>query len=775
MKIALAMIVKGSDAEAKVLERCLENVSPHVDGIFITATHKKGEEPNKKVVKVATKYKANISHYEWINDFADARNYNFAQVPPEYHYILWCDADDVFRGLEKLKDTIEANPQVDAFAMWYLYDFDEHKKPTAVHKKTMLVRNDKSLTWVGALHEDFEANREVETFLIKGIDRIHLSTNERFEVAAKRNVEVSEADVLRNPDDPRVYWNVANSYLSVGDNYKAKGALEDFIDLSQSDEEKFLAHIRLAQVYENIGDLDSALRNFYISIGLRPQYPNGFLETGYYFMRQNMPDKAIEYIYMGLPLPVPDKTIIVYNPRDYDYNPLMALAKLWFMKQRPDLALPVLKQVLKIYPDHEKIKVQVETMEGEMERMNGVMELLKSLQGVTDKDEIKKKLDTVPADLRSHPAVCAFRNSVFIRTDSSGRDLVYYCGYTTHEWNPDIYEKKGFGGSEEAVYYLTKEFVRQGWNVTVYNNCGTEGMERYGVTWRPFWEFNPKDKSDVLILWRHPKLTDYELNAGKVYLDLHDVLKEGELHSKRLEKITKIFVKSNAHRVLFPSIPDEKFVVVPNGIDTSLFERPVKKDPYLLVNTSSADRSLDVLPKLFKRVKKEVPKARLKWAYGWGVFDNTHTGKTEREWKARVIKEMDDAGIEVLGKLNPEEVTDLYLKASILAYPTEFYEIDCISVRKAQLAGCLPITTDFAALETTNAWGVKVHSPKDKDSWGTKFSHGLEDPEAQDMWVEAVVKYLKSPPEDAVIDGMKTWAKGFDWKEISNVWNKNLK
>ena len=76
MKIALAMIVKGSDAEAKLLDRALENIKPHVDGIFITATHFPGEAPNKKVHTVAKKHGAVVSDFEWINDFAAARNYN---------------------------------------------------------------------------------------------------------------------------------------------------------------------------------------------------------------------------------------------------------------------------------------------------------------------------------------------------------------------------------------------------------------------------------------------------------------------------------------------------------------------------------------------------------------------------------------------------------------------------------------------------------------------------------------------------------------------------
>lgn len=765
--IALAMIVKGSDDEAKVLDRCLNNISPYVDAIYITRTQKPGEKKNKAVEKVVKEYKGILSDFEWVNDFSAARNFNFSQVPKKYEYIIWSDADDVWRGLENLQDTIEEHKDVDAFGFWYLYDFDEYKKPTVVHKKTMVVKNDGCVEWAGALHEDFKENRSLKTMFVEGIERLHLTDQKRFGIAAKRNEEVSKADVEKNPNDPRVYWNYANSLISVGKYDEAAKNIEKFLTVSQSDDEKYLATINLGNLYKDAGKNEEAEKNFYAAIGMKPLIPDGYIQTGYFHIHLGNFKKAADYLLWGLTKKPQYHDIIVYNPRDYDYNPMMALAKCYWNIQRPDLALPMLEGCLKIYPDHEWIKPLAEEMRTEADRMQGVLKIIAELKEVADAEEVKKRLLSIDKKYQSHPALSALRNQYFIKTESTGKDLAIYCGFTTHEWNPDIYEKKGFGGSEEAVYYLSRELAKLGWNVTVYANVGTEPMERYGVTWKPFWEFNAKDKWDKLVVWRHPKILDYDLNCTDIYIDLHDVLPKGEFTEKRLEKIKKIFVKSNAHRVLFPNVPDEKFVIVPNGLDTSMFEDSPKKDQYLLINTSSADRSLDVLPKLFRRVKEQVPEAKLKWAYGWGIFDDAH-GHEGKKWKEDTIKALEDAGIDCLGKLNPKEVAELYKKANILAYPTAFYEIDCISVRKAQLAGCLPVTSDYAALAETNAKGIKVHT---KDNEGG-FSHGMKDEKAQDEWVEAVVKKLKEPIEDRT--EMVEWARGFSWPNIAEIWNKNL-
>jgi glycosyltransferase involved in cell wall biosynthesis len=772
-KLALALIVKGDDREAELLDRCLNNLCLYVDAIYITSTHKKGEKPNKAIDVICKKYKANISYFEWCNDFSKARNFNFSQVPKEYDYVMWCDADDVFRGLEKLRPLIDTNRGVDAFAFWYLYDFDKQKNPTVIHKKTQIVRNDGCVEWAGKLHEDFKENRALTVKFVEGIERLHLTTEERVQVASQRNVEVSEGDAKENPDDPRVYFNLANSYLGVSDGVNAKEAFLKFIELSASEDEKYLAYQRLASVEHILGNKNRAIELLQLAIGMKPDLPDAYHQLGFLCFEYNMLDKAEEYVLWGLAMKPKYHKMIVYNPRDYDYNPMMALAKIYFNKQRPDLSLPLLKGCLNIYPEDSYLKTLVEDMEKETERLTQVIKAITHIETLKeDKEKVLYTIEKLPIDLQSHPAICRIRNKYVVKTESSGKDIVYYCGETKHSWSPEIAKTKGIGGSEEAVINLAKEWAKQGYNVTVYNSCGIQPMEYDGVTYKPFWFYNPKDRQDITILWRTPRLADHEINTAKLFVDMHDVISEGEFNEKRLAKIDKIFVKTNAHRVLFPNVPDEKFAIIPNGQAFELFDQDVKKDPYLLVNTSSPDRSMDVLPKLFKKVKERVPQAKLKWAYGFEIYDNTFSDDKEKmSWRDQVVKEMEEAGIENLGRLSQQECAKLYLEGRILAYPSEFYEIDCISVKKAQACGCIPITTDFGAFAESNKYGVNVKSNKTIDTWckNFQFHFGIDDEKVQDEWVEAVVKELQSPMKDT--EEMKEWTKQFSWDLIANRWS----
>lgn len=764
MILSLCMIVKADYREAKLLDRCLSSVTDVFDEICITIT---GKSPACE--RVAKKYGAKISHFEWVNDFSKARNFNFKQATGDF--IMWLDCDDVVKGKLNIRASVEKLEELhlDLGIMEYLYDFDKYGRCTVKHLKTRIIRNDGCVEWVGELHEDFKQNRLVEQAMIDNVHVIHRTKHKRSEESVERNAKIAEQYLKDHPDDPRSLWLIANALMGKNEREKACEKFKQFIEASESDEEKYLAHLTISEIEE---DTVHALK----ALELRPNYPNAYHKLGELWYKKGKKERALEFFEIGLQLPKPEFSIIVYNPRDYDYNPLMMMMRIYFEMGKHDKALAIVNTLLKNYPEDKSLQAKKKVLDKAFGELMRIDEILKQLEELDD-DELKFTIEALPTKIQQHPKLCLYKNTRIIKKESSGKDLVFYCSYTSKEWNPEIADKEGIGGSEEAVIHLSKRLAKLGWNVTVYNNCGFQNKIYDGVQYRHWWEWNYRDKQDVVILWRHPKPLDYGINAKKVFVDLHDVIGDAEFTKERVKKMTGAFFKTEAHRNLFKSVPDEKAIIIPNGIDPELFKEKVEKNPYLILNTSSPDRHLEATLDIFEELIKREPKKpwKLAWYYGWGVYDTVHEkDKKMMDWKERQM----DRFAELVSKgraeggfmIGHKEIAKKYLEAGVFLYPTQFFEIHCISAVKAQLAGCVCITSDFAALAETVRFGYTLHTEGEK--W-KKGESTFGDSGREDSYVPLIRRTIRKKEIDITME--KEWAENrYNWDRITDLWDKEL-
>ena len=112
--ISLCMIVKN---EEDVLARCLDCAINFADEIIIVDT---GSTDRTK--EIAALYTEQVYDFEWIDDFAAARNFAFSKATMEY--CMWLDADDIIRfedqkKLVDLKNTLP--PDTDMVMMISLF------------------------------------------------------------------------------------------------------------------------------------------------------------------------------------------------------------------------------------------------------------------------------------------------------------------------------------------------------------------------------------------------------------------------------------------------------------------------------------------------------------------------------------------------------------------------------------------------------------------------------------------------------------------------------
>jgi glycosyltransferase involved in cell wall biosynthesis len=140
------MILKN---EERHIARCLESAEGVFDEIIIVDTG--STDKTKEIVK---KFTDKVFDFEWIDDFAAARNFSFEKATSDY--IMWLDADDVLPektkiALTALKKISEKN--VDVYRLPYQISFDELGNSLFTFRRERILKNCPLAKWVGAVHE----------------------------------------------------------------------------------------------------------------------------------------------------------------------------------------------------------------------------------------------------------------------------------------------------------------------------------------------------------------------------------------------------------------------------------------------------------------------------------------------------------------------------------------------------------------------------------------------------------------------------------------------
>ncbi len=286
--ISLCMIVKN---EEDVIGRCLASVSDLVDEINIVDTG--STDRTKEIVKT---YTDRIWDFEWVDDFALARNYSFQQATQEY--VLWLDADDVLEEVDRekfkaLKQTLDSS--VDAVSMNYHLSFDEEGNVTSQLRRYRLVKNERNFTWIGAVHEYLGVSGNL-------FDSDVAITHASIHHDSNRNIRIYRGMVESGKTlSPRDTFYYANELKDHGHFQEAVDYYERFLDSGLGwIEDNLQACFRLADCYHQLSDkereLNSTLRTFTYDV---PR-PEACCRLGYYFMEQFKNVEAIHWYKQAL-------------------------------------------------------------------------------------------------------------------------------------------------------------------------------------------------------------------------------------------------------------------------------------------------------------------------------------------------------------------------------------------------------------------------------------------------------------------------------------------
>ena len=342
------------------------------------------------------------------------------------------------------------------------------------------------------------------------------------------------------------------------------------------------------------------------------------------------------------------------------------------------------------------------------------------------------------------------------------KTFAFVCGNSVEKWGPlSVYD--GIGGSEEAVCYLSEELNKLGHKVIVYGNIDDQFIYN-GVVWKHHSNLSDEEIGTA-IYWRSPALIEtHKVNADNHVLWLHDVPQHHWFTEAKVEMFDKILVLSEYHKTLLPEyVSDDKVMISSNGVKQEQFvDIDVKRDPYRCIYTSSYDRGLENLLMIWGDIKKEEPKATLHIYYGWGNFEKTRVSTLDTEWRNKMMKLMKQDGVYEHGRISQPELAIEMKKSGVFSYPCHFEEISCISAMKAQLAGCFPLTSDYAALAETNLSNFKV-------------SGDMKDPIIRNKYKRELLGCLSDVATEN--DRYKLFVKPalkFSWGSVAKQWSEKL-
>lgn len=355
-----------------------------------------------------------------------------------------------------------------------------------------------------------------------------------------------------------------------------------------------------------------------------------------------------------------------------------------------------------------------------------------------------------------------------------------YCGPGWEKWLPTDITTKGLGGSETAAVLLASALSDQGYIVTVYGEV-EECMWRQ-VSFRHHSTYDQQSPSDLTIISRTPHMLDRPLNSRRTVLWMHDTDYGQGFTKAQYDRLDAVAVLSEWHKehvlATYPFIDaihgnghGDKIIVTRNGIDPERF--PVDRIPQTAdrpkraIYSSSPDRGLDLMLKLWPQVRERVPDAELVYCYS-AVYDaiaNTSPPIAAFRESIRELAKQD--GVTNLGSLGQTELAGAMAMSRVWLAPSfnsptnqPFYETFCIGAVEAAAAGCSLVMSNWGALTeraSVSQYATLIDAP-----------YGL-DPINVSEWVDVIVRDLQN---DYNVDPSKE-ALAMTWegvaRDLSNV------
>lgn len=298
-------------------------------------------------------------------------------------------------------------------------------------------------------------------------------------------------------------------------------------------------------------------------------------------------------------------------------------------------------------------------------------------------------------------------------------------GVVEADINGEVPGKLGVGGAELALLTMCAAWKFNSHDVTLYNNPRVVGQSSFKQ--RHVAQFDPQEDRDVLIIFRSPNPAAVAAKGLKVWWSCDpSTIDDYSAFSRQVDKVVTI---SPYHSRYFSdnySIEKTTFIDLP--VRTWEYKKDIEKKPKQCMFTSIPDRGVMQLHAAWHSIVQQVPDASLVITSDWRLWSEWAQEDQIRPYRLSFARL---PNVTYLGAVRRPQLVEIQMQSEILTYPCIYEEMFCIAVAEAQVAGALPITSEYGALGTTNM-GIVLHgNPRDSD-WTERF-------------VKVVVEQLRNP------------------------------
>lgn len=320
--LTLIMIVKN---ESKIIERCLDSVSKHIDYIVISDTGstdgtpeliEKWLEKNKKKGKVYCDTWKNFG-YNRTKSVENGKDWlineiKMTQKEMSKNYFLTIDADMLFVYHNDFnKDDLVKSD------IWHVIQ----KNDIIQYYNTRLMRSSLIHKCIGVTHEYWSCESPDST--TSNLDTVHI--DDRGDGGAKadkftRDIRLLKDGLISEPDNIRYHFYLAQSYADSDDIENGLIWYQKRIDMGGWNEEIFVSHRQRGELYKKKGDIPNAINEWMKAYQVIPSRVETLHRIIHHYRNTRNYHLAVLFLRTALKARYPKDCILFIEHPIYEYK-----------------------------------------------------------------------------------------------------------------------------------------------------------------------------------------------------------------------------------------------------------------------------------------------------------------------------------------------------------------------------------------------------------------------------------------------------------------------